>query len=118
MYIGRKIYYEKLTGNVIVDTGERCGNVVETTTEQDFAMYTSLQRYVPEQVGMIQLEYGQYREEFMTCTGYRVDVETLTIEFDFTQEIIDEQQHQFSIEERLQLLEFALDDMILNGGTF
>lgn len=64
MQIGRKIYYEKLTGNVILEIGERMGGVVETTTEQDFAMYAALQEYVSEAVGCIQLTYGQYSDKF------------------------------------------------------
>ncbi|NQX68075.1 hypothetical protein HQN90_18280 [Paenibacillus alba] len=63
--IGRKIYFEKATGNVLVDTGERSGDVIQTTLEQDFASYTVLNGRVPESVGCTQLEYGQYANEFM-----------------------------------------------------
>lgn len=72
--IGRKIYYDKATGNVILDTGERSGNVVETTIEQDFATYRVLAERVPETVGVIQLEFGQYAADFAACNGYHVDV--------------------------------------------
>lgn len=58
--IGRRLYYLKTTGEVIQDTGERTGWVVETTVEQDFATYLALQELVPDTVGMIQLEYGAY----------------------------------------------------------
>lgn len=58
--IGRRLYYLKTTGEVIQDTGERTGWVVETTVEQDFATYLALQERVPDKVGMIQLEYGAY----------------------------------------------------------
>lgn len=75
MQIGRKIYFEKATGNVILDTGERQGAVVETTTEQDFAMYRALQNYVPEQVGVAQLEYGQDAQKFGVYE-YRIDPAT------------------------------------------
>ncbi|WP_019005733.1 hypothetical protein [Cohnella laeviribosi] len=74
MQIGRRIYYDRTTGNIILDTGERSGDVVETTVEQDFAAYKSLAERVPETVGMLQLEYGQYAQDFATCSGYRVDV--------------------------------------------
>jgi len=74
MQIGRRIYYDLATGNIILDTGERSGDVVETTVEQDFAAYKSLAERVPETVGMLQLEYGQYAQDFATCSGYRVDV--------------------------------------------
>jgi len=83
MQVGRKIYFDKLTGNVLVDTGERQGNVVETTQEQDFEVYTVLAERVPETVGCIQLEYGQYAQDFASCNGYRVNPETLQLEFSY-----------------------------------
>ncbi len=72
MKIGRKIYYEGLTGNVILETGERMGDVSETTAEQDFALYKALQVYVPEQVSVVQLEYGQDVDKF-GLYNYSVD---------------------------------------------
>lgn len=77
MQIGRKIYFDKVTGDVIQDTGERSGNVRETTTAQDFAAYAKLAERVIEGVGMLQLEYRQYAQDFVECNGYRVDI-TLT----------------------------------------
>lgn len=74
MKIGRKIYYDLATGNVIVDTGERSGSVVPTTVEQDFQSYAALAERVPETVGVLELEYGQYAQDFAACNGYRVDV--------------------------------------------
>jgi hypothetical protein len=74
MQIGRKIYYELSTGNVIQDTGERQGSVVETTQEQDFEAYVSLAERVPSTVGCIQIDFGQYVQDFMECNGYRVDI--------------------------------------------
>jgi hypothetical protein len=72
--IGKRIYYELSTGNVIQDTGERSGSVVETTREQDFIAYAKLVERVPETVGVIELEYGEYAQDFAECNGYRVDV--------------------------------------------
>jgi len=81
LQIGRRIYYDIATGNVIVDTGERLGNVVETTVEQDFAAYAALAERVPETVGHIQLDYGQFSQDFAECDGYRINPETQDIEF-------------------------------------
>jgi len=85
MQIGRKIYYDKLTGNVIVDTGERQGAVVPTTIEQDFQTYAALAERVPETVGVLELEFGQYAQDFAECSSYRVDVsgETPTLVFSY-----------------------------------
>jgi hypothetical protein len=64
MEIGRKIYFDKVTGNALQDCGERQGNVIETTQEQDFASYVSLSERVPSTVGVIQLAFGQYADKF------------------------------------------------------
>jgi hypothetical protein len=81
--IGRKIYYDKATGNVIVDTGEMMGAVVETTVDKDFETYQALKERVRDTVGVIQLEYGQYAADFAQCNGYRVNPETLELEFSY-----------------------------------
>lgn len=75
MEIGRRIYYEKSTGNVLVETGERSGFVVETSVEEDFATYVSLSERVPSAIGCIQLKYGQFSEEFIHFQ-LRIDTET------------------------------------------
>lgn len=76
--IGRRLYYLKATGEVIQDTGERAGWVVETTVEQDFEMYRALRERVPETVDTLKLEYGAYDEDY-TAGGRitRIDLETL-----------------------------------------
>ena len=83
MQIGRRIYYELSTGNVLVDTGERSGAVVETTQEQDFASYAALAERVPETVGLLELEYGELAEDFAQASGYRVDLETGELVFSY-----------------------------------
>lgn len=78
MNIGAKIYFDKIIGDVIVNTGERTGAVIETTREQDFEVYSALSERVPETVGMIQLEYGAYAEDIAQGGRItRVDLETL-----------------------------------------
>ncbi|MBO9606617.1 MAG: hypothetical protein J7639_11730 [Paenibacillaceae bacterium] len=74
MQIGRKLYYDLATGNIIVDKGDLSGSVVETTQEQDFAAYAALAERVPATVGCIQLAYSDYAQDFATCSGYAIDV--------------------------------------------
>jgi hypothetical protein len=74
MEIGRKIYYEKSTGNVLVNTGEHQGAVKETTIDQDFQLYKALQDKTKDSVGVIQLNYGQLLDKFQSCTGYSIDI--------------------------------------------
>jgi hypothetical protein len=83
MEIGARIYYELATGNVILNTGERAGDVVETTREQDFESYKALIERVPESVGMLELEYGQFAEDFAASNGYRVNLDSEELEFSY-----------------------------------
>lgn len=57
--IGTKIYYLKTNGNIILETGDCRGYVKETTVEEDFLNYAKLREYNKEQVGVIQLKYGE-----------------------------------------------------------
>lgn len=74
MKIGRKIYYEKVTGNILLNTGEMQGDVIETTIDQDFQSYTALKNRTKDSIEAIQLDYGQLSDKFMSCTGYYVDI--------------------------------------------
>jgi hypothetical protein len=83
MQFGRRIYYEKATGNIIQDTGERSGDVIETTVEQDFATYAALAERVPETVDHIQLAHGQYAQDFGEGRLERINLETLEPVFSY-----------------------------------
>lgn len=74
MQIGRKIYFEKSTGNVLLNTGEMQGDVRITTVDEDFQSFIPLQNRTKDSVGLIQLDYGQLSDKFSTCTGYSVDI--------------------------------------------
>ena len=83
MKIGRRVYYDKSTGNVLVVTAEVEMWGIPTTIDQDFETYQALKERVRDTVGVIQLEYGQYAEDFAQCNGYRVNPETLELEFSY-----------------------------------
>ena len=83
MKIGRRIYYDIATGNVILDTGERQGLVVATTVEQDIATYKALSERNSDTYDVLELEYGQYQQDFAESNGYRVNTETLELEFTY-----------------------------------
>ncbi|MFJ2045796.1 hypothetical protein ACIOBL_19535 [Paenibacillus taichungensis] len=77
MLIGSKVYYDANSGNVIVITPEFAGPVVETTKEQDFKLYKSLEEKVFEEVNFIQLEHGAYKfDRFKGGEIVRIDLET------------------------------------------
>ncbi|OAA94074.1 hypothetical protein [Clostridium coskatii] len=90
--IGRRIYYDKNTGNVLLNTGEMQGAddaLKETTIDEDFQTYKVLSQRNKDSVGVIQLEYGQLNNKFSTCTGYSIDttknpIDASAIIFTFT----------------------------------
>ena len=125
MNIGRKIYYELSTGNIVCDTGERSGSVIPTTVEQDFAAYSALTNRVPSSVGYKQLTYGQYAQDFAQCNGYRVDPVTLEVLFSYPDPNAPEESpvyHKSLTEQiaeqdaRLADIELAMIE-IFNGGA-
>jgi hypothetical protein len=73
MEIGRKLYYDLATGNPIKLRESRNGSCVDTTTEEDFAVYPELHECIPSTVGEIQFEFGQYKSEFAEYL-YHVDI--------------------------------------------
>ena len=84
MSVGRKIYYELTTGDVILITPEKHSeNAINTTKEQDFMMYDVLAARNPDTIGLIQLEYGQYQAEFQSARSVKVDPETKEILFEY-----------------------------------
>lgn len=94
MKIGRRIYYDKQTGNVILDTGEREGHVVPTTVEQDIETFKALKERVRDTFDYIELEFGQYAQDFMECNGYRVNPETKELEFSYPDPNIPPEEEQ------------------------
>lgn len=73
MNIGRKVYYQLSSGNVILSTSEMSGDVVETTIDQDFEFYKELQPYQQNAVGVIKMNYGEQAQNFTTYP-YHVDI--------------------------------------------
>lgn len=83
--LGRRLYFNKITGMVLYDTGERVGeNIVDTTVEEDFQYSLELRKYDPAIIDHIQLEPGQYNVEFSEAVSYRVNPKTKELEFGYT----------------------------------
>lgn len=119
MQIGKKIYYDKLTGNVILITPEMQGEVRGTTIEEDFQIYKVLSERNPETVGVIQLEFGQYAQDFMICTGYHVNVETGQIEFSYpdpNQTTPQEPVYQQPLSEQMQTTAQTIAQLTLENA--
>ncbi|HWI50231.1 MAG TPA: hypothetical protein VNU45_18630 [Rummeliibacillus sp.] len=109
MQLGRKIYHDKATGNIIVDTGERQGPVIATTIEQDIAAYTDLSERNRDTFDVIELAFGQFAQDFAECNGYHVNLETKTLEFSYPDpnEPNVEQPYQAPLSEQVEELRLA-----------
>lgn len=83
MKVGKKIYYDVSNGNVILTTSERQGYVVSTTLEQDIQSYQELSERNPETYDFIELEFGEFAQDFKECDGYRVNPDTKELEFNY-----------------------------------
>jgi hypothetical protein len=82
--IGKKVYYELSTGDVILIVPEKHAiNATNTTKEQDFQMYDVLSARNPDTIGCIQLEYRQYESDFQSANSVKVDLETGQLKFSY-----------------------------------
>ena len=122
MDIGRKVYYELSTGNIILDTGERSGDVVETTVEQDFASYQVLSTRVPNTIGVLELDHGAYASDFASCDGVRVENGELLFTYPDPSDPIAAPVPRKSLSTELDklktsqaLMQSALDELLLGG---
>jgi len=80
--IGRKIYYLKKNGLVLFDTGEKIGTSVKQTTYEDDIKAAGLERLHQEgKIDVIELEYGQYKEEFERACYIKVNPKTKKLKF-------------------------------------
>lgn len=119
MDIGKRIYYDIETGNIIVDTGEKSGYVVETSTQYEISIYPVLANRKEESFGILELEFGKYRQDFMECNGYRVNPETKLLEFSYPDEnaTTEEPVYQEPLSEQIKSLEertSATEDALLS----
>lgn len=107
MNIGRMIFYDKVTGEKIVDTGEWSGVIIKKTVEQQIATYTELSERNRDTFDVLELPYGAYAQDFAECNGYRVNLETRTLEFSYPDPNDPgvEQPYQAPLSEKVATLE-------------
>lgn len=91
---GSRVYYDNRTGEVLVKTSEGKGATRQTTVDEDFESFPVLSSRNKETISFIQLEYGQYAEDFAMCSGYRVNPETKQLEFSYPDSSATEPQEQ------------------------
>lgn len=74
--IGSKIYYLISNGNVILESGDMIGCVVETSFDEDYNNYTDLSKYAKDSIGCLKLEYGELGKllEEHKANSFKVDI--------------------------------------------
>lgn len=74
--IGTKIYYLKSNGNIIIESGDMMGCVVETSFDEDYNNYTDLSKYAKDSIGCLKLEYGELGKLLADhkANSFKVDV--------------------------------------------
>lgn len=104
----RRIFYDKTTGESIVQDGYSEGMVIPTI-EQVIATYSALSERNRDTFDVLELPFGAYSQDFAECNGYRVNVETKTLEFSYPDpnEPNIEQPYQAPLSEKVKQLELA-----------
>ncbi|MBX4145979.1 hypothetical protein [Paenibacillus lautus] len=72
MNLGRKIYWDSITGGIIIDRMEMEGSVRESTVEEDFQTYIKLAERAPETVLGILLDHGKYSQDFDESVSFHI----------------------------------------------
>ncbi|HDR7311513.1 TPA: hypothetical protein QCX08_004021 [Bacillus cytotoxicus] len=117
MFVRQRVYYDRKTGVVITTTGnyEDGGLLQEPTVEDDLKTYSALVEREAHTIGVIQLEKGQYQDEFAKCKSFRVDVNKKEILFDLSTDDKNEIEEKKTIEHRVSMIEATLNDMLIGG---
>lgn len=83
MNVGRMLFYDIESGEVIVDTGTWLNVKKKKNVEEQIVTYKALSERNRESFDVIELEYGQYEQDFAKSIGYRVNPETKELEFSY-----------------------------------
>lgn len=79
--LGRRIYYDKTSGEILFDTGQMEGDIqYEPTTEDDLTLGGLLDKD-KDTIGCIKLEYDELKDRFDRFPFFKVNRDTKTIKF-------------------------------------
>lgn len=70
--IAGRVFYDKFTGEALLYYTN--DNGISWPVSYDLERSQTLADRVPSTVGVIEIEYGQYAQDFASCIGWRVDV--------------------------------------------
>lgn len=78
-----RAYYDKLTGNGLKWYSLTGGMYRIPTFEEDYEAFIELSERNIDTIGFIEFENGEYFQDFAQCNGYRVNPQTLELEFSY-----------------------------------
>lgn len=81
--IGKTLFYDRITGGIIVDTGEWPNAKRKKTVEEQILTYPALAERNRDTFDYIELQFGQYTQDFEGCNSYRINPDTKQIEFSY-----------------------------------
>ena len=81
--VKRKVYFDNRNGSILAITAEGTTGVRDTTELEDIQAYTSVTERNRNTFDVIELEYGEYAQEFAESNGRRVNPETKKLEFSY-----------------------------------
>lgn len=115
MNVGRIIFFDIVDGSIIVNTNEYSGVTRKKTIDEQIATYPQLSERNRESFDYIELEYGQYHQDFMECIGYSVNPETKELNFKYPDpnEPEVEQPYRPPLSEEIETLKSNLDTAII-----
>lgn len=83
--VGRRFYYDKVTGEIIYERPEQIYLTErhEITVEQDMTSILVLKQRVPGTFEVLELEYGDYGADFAEAQLKGIDPETKELRFEY-----------------------------------
>ncbi|OOM69663.1 hypothetical protein [Clostridium sp. BL-8] len=107
MQIKSKVYYNVVSGQVLLITSEMEGSCEETTKEQDMLVYPELVGKDSSTIDYIELPYGSIIQTFNLAKSYTIDVKTKKLNvIYYTQDELTAIQQLLEIEK----------NKVINGG--
>lgn len=122
--LGRRLYFDKETGNIFFQFAEQVGLVEETTIEQDVSTFTTLSERNRETFDVIDLPFGAFSQDFAECNGYRVNPETKELEFSYPDPSAPQEPQPYqaplseevkTLREELAVTQEAVDFLLMGG---
>ena len=111
-----RAYYDKLTGNGLIWYAFTNESYRIPTFEEDYQSFIDLSKRNADTIGWIDFENGEYYQDFMQSNGFRVNPQTLELEFSYPDPNATEPQepvYQKPLTEQLKETQRAVAELTL-----